>query len=201
LGRVSGIAMTTVAPGETTTTVDPASGAKVTLTKSSVEETSNQNITAGSGEIEVNIPSGFSNAIPPGVESVGFSSVVYTSNPYSGVAETNIFGNVFTLSAYGDNGESLSVGGLDPPARFTIHFDPPLTAEQMDTVACSYFDEATLQWSTDGCTAEFITADDVVCACTHFTAFGVAESKLHFNYQMTDTNYSGRNRSYCGTSS
>ena len=45
------------------------------------------------------------------------------------------------------------------------------------TAACSFWDNATTSWSSDGCAAVASTASSVTCACTHLTEFSASTNE------------------------
>ena len=74
------------------------------------------------------------------------------------------------------------------PDGSTITFEAPATSGDgipldvtvtcpAKTAACSFWDNATTSWSSDGCAVVASTASGVTCACTHLTEFAASTNE------------------------
>merc|ERR1719248_20926 len=62
---------------------------------------------------------------------------------------------------------TFDCGGSEDPRDVTVNC--PTKA-----ASCSFWDNATRSWSSDGCSVVVNTASGVTCACTHLTDFAAS---------------------------
>ncbi|KAL4482199.1 hypothetical protein ABPG72_017980 [Tetrahymena utriculariae] len=69
-------------------------------------------------------------------------------------------------------GTETSVNNLSQPITITIPKSiPSPVSSDPNSVSCTYYDEATNSWKTDGCTFVKETILNIICSCTHLTDF------------------------------
>ena len=103
------------------------------------------------------------------------NSVVAAARAATAVVSSNIA----TIDMTMPNGLAYDVANLTQPITFQLVAQPPDEASASATVpSCSWYDEATYSWSTDGCNTTVLPSVDnttttVLCSCSHLTDFGV----------------------------
>lgn len=116
----------------------------------------------------VNIPSGARVAVR--VEQ-------WTINPHSYAPSAASVASGMVSMVIDVNGQALPVSGLSS----NIVVQVPRTSHAfVGSPVCAYFNEASGDWSTGGCTysAADSTATTIACACNHLTDFAVLDSAL-----------------------
>ena len=73
------------------------------------------------------------------------------------------------------DGSTMNATGADLPLEITVSC-PARTA------ACSFWDNATTSWSSDGCAVVASTASGVTCACRHLTDFAASTTAANADY-------------------
>ncbi|KAL4473929.1 hypothetical protein ABPG74_022793 [Tetrahymena malaccensis] len=69
-------------------------------------------------------------------------------------------------------GQETSVNNLSQPITITIPKSiPSPVSSDPSSISCTYYDEATNSWKTDGCTFVKETILNIICSCTHLTDF------------------------------
>jgi len=143
-------------------------GLEVTVTKASVSDAvdgflSLPGVSAATG-VDVSLPTSLFAAL--GVES---ALVVAAGIPASAVpagsAGTAVEGAISISLKSDTDGSTLSVAGLADPVLIDL---PNIS----DGLACGYFDEDAMEWTSEGITTVVGAGGTLRCATTHLTIFG-----------------------------
>ncbi|EAR90268.2 zinc finger lsd1 subclass family protein (macronuclear) [Tetrahymena thermophila SB210] len=79
-------------------------------------------------------------------------------------------------------GQETSVNNLSQPITITIPKSiPSPVSSDPSSISCTYYDEATNSWKTDGCTFVKETILNIICSCTHLTDFTGQKAQVQGN--------------------
>jgi len=148
-----------------TTTIE---GIELTVTKASVSDAIDgriplPDVSAATG-VEVGLPASLFDAV--GVErALVLAANLPASAVPAGAPGMQVEGAISITLKSVEDGSTLSVTGLPDP----IFIDLPNVS---DGLACAYFDEAMLEWSSEGMATTRRADGTLRCATTHLTVFG-----------------------------
>lgn len=108
-----------------------------------------------------------------GQGAVAITVATFDASPYPG----EVVGPVVEATVSDASGAPIPVAGLDPADPFAISLGAAPAAAGVAAPECVYYDSATGAWLSDGCTTSVsVATGEVLCLCTHLTAFGVREA-------------------------
>ena len=130
-------------------------------------------------------------------------------------ATPTLSSNIVTIDVVDAGGQTQSVSGLQQPIEFDLTASLPSGAESATNLSewsaganssatlptllprCSWFDPASLSWSTEGCNSSVSSVSSsavtVHCACSHLTDFGIiyALSESAAEFDAITTGFAG----------
>ncbi|EAR96334.2 latrophilin/CL-like GPS domain protein (macronuclear) [Tetrahymena thermophila SB210] len=113
--------------------------------------------------------------IPPQVIDTS-KKVIVSGSSFKVDPRANPFAVTTTLSlSLGGNGGAQSVSDAPKPIVMTIPKKVPSPPGlNTDAIQCTYYDEETNSYKSDGCTLVKETITSIICSCTHLTDFSAA---------------------------
>eukprot|EP01117_Protostelium_nocturnum_P010994 TRINITY_DN3990_c0_g1_i2.p1 TRINITY_DN3990_c0_g1~~TRINITY_DN3990_c0_g1_i2.p1 ORF type:complete len:1164 (-),score=291.02 TRINITY_DN3990_c0_g1_i2:50-3487(-) len=114
----------------------------------------------------------------------------------NGFSQLEVKGSiVYGLTLIGEDGGIITVENTVAPISISIALYSNLTQQELDSLDCLWWDEASSQWKNEGCSKKNVTNLSIQCECNHLTNFsaGVIPKAIRSDSPIVSPNSSSRN--------